>query len=363
MSRKIRIVTIAGARPQYIKLLPLHRELDAHKIDHRIINTGQHYDHAMAGVFFEELRLPRPAANLAIGSGTAAEMTAKIIAGAARVLKRLAPDLVTVIGDTNSTLGGALAAAQMRIPVAHIEAGLRCFDMSVPEELNRVVTDRISNLLLCPTPQAVKNLKTEGITCGVYNTGDILYDVLALAMPSRSEVKDFLMRHDLTRSEYLLVTLHRADSVDVKATLKVLSKMLLSLKIRTLFPLHPRTRKRLEEFGLMTAIQKSRRLQIIEPLGYRDALSALAACRMALTDSGGLQREAYFLRIPTLLLRPVTEWVEMNRAGGSKIVGFDQQLMERGLASTDFHWDERGICRTGASRRIARRLVDLVRGQ
>lgn len=361
MSRKARIVTIAGARPQFIKLSPLHRELSARNIDHCIINTGQHYDYSMAGVFFKELHLPKPAANLAVGPGFASEMTARIIEGCAKALRRLAPDTVAVIGDTNSTLGGALAAVQLGLPLAHIEAGLRCFDLLVPEEVNRVVTDRIANLLLCPTAQSVKNLKAEGIRKGVFNTGDLLYDVLADAKPDKKYAAEFLQRHKLVKGEFLLATIHRADSVDVEENLKVLTKMLVSLKTKAILPLHPRTRKRLVEFGLMKAVKKSKNLIIVEPFGYRDTLAALMSCRMVLTDSGGLQREAYYLKTPTLLLRPVTEWVEINRAGGSKIVGFDLTKLARGLASTDFRFSDRGFCRAGAARRIADRLVEFAR--
>ncbi len=358
MSRRLRIVTIAGARPQFIKLSPLHRELEALKVDHRIINTGQHYDYTMAGVFFKELGLPSPAADLAVGSGSAGAMTARIIEGTAAALKELAPDLVTVIGDTNSTLGGAIAAAQLKLKVAHIEAGLRCFDMSVPEELNRVITDRIAQLLLCPTVQSVKNLKSEGITRGVYNTGDLLYDVLTTTRPNKTEAKDFLRRYNLADGEFLLATIHRADSVDIKKNLSLLVKMLLSVKLPTLFPLHPRTRKRLSEFGLLAGLQKSRFVRLVEPFGYGDTLAAISACRMVLTDSGGLQREAYFLKTPALLLRSVTEWVEINRAGGSKIIGFDLAKFASGLASNDFRFADRTMCRTGASRRIASRLAE-----
>lgn len=358
MSRKARIATIAGARPQFIKLSPLHRELSARKIDHCIINTGQHYDYLMAGVFFKELRLPKPAANLAVGSGSASEMTAKIIEGTSKALKRLAPDAVVVIGDTNSTLGGALAATQLGLPLAHIEAGLRCFDLKVPEELNRVVTDRIANLLLCPTVASVENLRTEGISKNVFNTGDLLYDVLAEAKPDKFYVEDFLHKHKLSKGEFLLATIHRADSVDVRANLAVLTKMLTSLKTTTILPLHPRTRKRLVEFGLMAAVKRAKNLMIADPLGYRDTLAALMSCGMVLTDSGGLQREAYFLKTPTLLLRSVTEWVEINRCGGSKIVGFDRNKLAHGLASTDFRFTDRSFCRTGASRRIADRLAE-----
>ncbi len=207
--------------------------------------------------------------------------------------------------------------------------------------------------------QSVKNLKNEGIARGVFNTGDLLYDVLATARPDRVEVEEFLLRQTLKKGEYLLATIHRADSVDVKENLSALAKMLLSLRTTTLFPLHPRTRKRLSEFGLLAALRKSRYLRLVEPFGYRDTLAALSGCRMVLTDSGGLQREAYFLKTPTLLLRSVTEWVEIHRAGGSKIVGFDRTKFAGGLQSSDFCFQDRSFCRTGAARRIARRLADL----
>jgi UDP-N-acetylglucosamine 2-epimerase len=359
MSRKTRIVTIVGARPQYIKLASLHRELSQLAIDHRVINTGQHYDDSMAGVFFKELQLPLPIVNLGVGSGDAGTMTARILDGCTGALKKLSPNLVVVIGDTNSTLGGALAAAQLRLPLAHIEAGLRCFDMTVPEELNRVVTDHVANFRFCPTPQSLQNLRSEGINRGAYLTGDILYDIISLAKPDRQRRADFLRKYQLKQGEFFLVTIHRADSVDKKENLATLVRMLHSLHQDILFPLHPRTRKRLIDFGLFRSFKNSRHIRIIDPLGYRDSLAAVMTSRMVLTDSGGLQREAYFLKIPTLLLRDVTEWVEINRNGGSKIVGFDIDKLSRGVKGKGFRFDNRSICRIGASRRIAERLVDL----
>jgi UDP-GlcNAc3NAcA epimerase len=358
MSRRKRIVTIVGARPQYIKLAPLHRELAVLRLDHQIINTGQHYDRNMAGVFFSELRLPRPAANLGVGSGSAGEMTSRIIAGCAKALKKLAPDVVVVVGDTNSTLGGALAAVQLNLPVAHVEAGLRCFDLSVPEELNRVVTDRIASLWFCPTPESVANLKREGITRNVFLSGDLLYDVVASERPDRRAVDHFLREQELTREEYLLATVHRADSVDRRENLRAVVRLLKSTKETILFPLHPRTRRRLEEFGLFSILHKARHVKLVEPLNYRDSLAAICGSRMVLTDSGGLQREAYFLKVPTLLLRDVTEWVEINRSGGSKIVGVDRSKFVRGLSGSGFHFSNRSLCRIGAARRIARKIGD-----
>lgn len=357
MSRKKRIATIVGARPQYIKLAPLHRELSALKLDHQIINTGQHYDRNMAGVFFRELNLPKPAVDLGVGSGNTGEMTARVIAGCAKALERLAPDLVIVIGDTNSTLGGALAAVQLRLPLAHIEAGLRCFDLSVPEELNRVVTDRIADFCFCPTPAAVANLKREGITRRVYLSGDMLYDVLAAARPDKLFVDSFLREQALRKGEYLLATIHRADSVDRKEHLQALVRLLLSTKEPVLFPLHPRTKRRLDEFGLMAALAKSKQIKLVEPLSYLDSLAAIMGSRMVLTDSGGLQREAFFLKVPTLLLREVTEWVEINRCGGSRIVGFDRTKFAHGLSGQGFKFTSRGLCKAGAAGRIARKIV------
>lgn len=358
MSPRKRIVTVVGARPQYIKLAPLHRELSAFKLDHQIINTGQHYDRNMAGVFFSELRLPRPVVNLGVGSGNASEMTARIIAGCAKALARLAPDLVIVIGDTNSTLGGALAAAQLHLPIAHIEAGLRCHDLTVPEELNRVVTDRISQLWFCPTPNSVANLKREGISKNVYLSGDMLYDILVSEKPSRAAVRQFLGEQSLVQGEYLLATIHRADSVDRKENLQAVVRLLLAAKEAVLFPLHPRTHRRLEEFCLLSTLKRARHLRLVEPLQYRDALAAIIGSRMVLTDSGGLQREAYYLKVPTLLLRGVTEWVEINRAGGSKIVGLDRAKFNSGLSGRGFKFSDRSLCRIGAARRIARKIVD-----
>ncbi len=288
-------------------------------------------------------------------------MTARVIDGCCKALKKLSPDLVVVIGDTNSTLGGAIAAAQMQLPLAHIEAGLRCHDMSVPEELNRAVTDRISNLLLCPTPQSVKNLKDEGITRGVYLCGDVLYDVLTHANPNREFAQSFLELHGLSFGGYYLATIHRADSVDSKENLTKLVSMLTAQKAPVLFPVHPRTQKNLRKFGLLGKLSGSKHIYMTEPLGYRESLAAISGSRMVLTDSGGLQREAYFLRVPTLLLREVTEWVEINRSGGSKIVGFDRAKLLREIKSGNFRFANRGICRLGASRRIARRLVEFVR--
>lgn len=361
LSRRARIVTIVGARPQYIKLAPLQRALAPLGLDHRIINTGQHYDYQMAGVFFRELELPKPAANLEVGSAEAAEMTARILERCAVALRRLRPDLVVVIGDTNSTLGGALAAAQLHLPLAHIEAGLRCFDLGTPEELNRLVTDHVARHLYCPTPQAVANLKTEGIATGVSLTGDLLYDVLTDTLPGARETSAILEVLKLTPQSYYVVTLHRADSVDDRVKLTTLVEMLSALPAPTIFPVHPRTRERLRSFKLMGRLRQSKSVRLVEPVGYQQMLALIRSCRMLLTDSGGLQREAYFLRRPTALLREVTEWVEIVRSGGSVVVGFDPEKLRKTLTGHRFSFSNRTFCRTGAATRIARKLAAAAR--
>jgi len=360
LSRKARIVTIVGARPQYIKLAPLQRALAPLGLDHRVINTGQHYDYQMAGVFFRELKLPKPAANLAVGSADAAEMTARILERCAVQLRRLSPDLVVVIGDTNSTLGGALAAAQLHLPLAHIEAGLRCFDLGTPEELNRLVTDHVAQHRYCPTPQAVANLKAEGITTGVSLTGDLLYDVLTDTLPGAHETGAILKSMSLTPDSYYVATLHRADSVDDCVNLTTLVEMLCALPAPTIFPVHPRTRERLRSFKLLGRLRNSKSVRLVEPVGYRQMLALIGGCRILLTDSGGLQREAYFLRRPTALLRNVTEWVEIVRSGGSVIVGFDPARLRQALTKHRFSFSDRTFCRAGAAARIARKLAAAV---
>ncbi len=353
----MRIATIVGARPQYIKLAPLHRELQRRRVDHKVINSGQHYDYEMAGVFFRELSLPRPAVNLAVGSSDAASMTSRILEKCAVALKKLSPDLVVVIGDTNTTLGGALAAVQLGLPLAHVEAGLRCFDLRTPEELNRIVTDRISSLHLCPTPQSVENLRAEGIRKSVFLTGDLLYDVLSQLVPAPKVVATAIETHGMKPGEYYLVTLHRAESVDRREVLQAMVRQIGRLPGDVVFPVHPRTLKQLRRNGLISRLQRNKRLKLIEPVGYREMLALLAGCKMLLTDSGGLQREAYFLKKPTLLLRDVTEWVEIVANGGSMIVGANTGALQRGLARARFSFDNRSICRKGAARRIADRIV------
>lgn len=353
----MRIVSVVGARPQYIKLAPLHRELTDHKLEHLVINTGQHYDHNLSAVFFGELALPKPAVDLKVGSAAAAVMVARILELSARALRRLAPDLVVVYGDTNSTLGGALAAVQLGIPIAHVEAGLRCFDLAVPEEVNRVLTDHVSAMHFCPTTQSKRNLASEGIKQRVHLTGDILYDVLNSAMPSRSEIGKYLQDLGLEPQSYLLLTCHRAGTVDNRESLARLVKLLERVKESVIFPLHPHTKKRLAQYGLMRQLRSNANVRIIPPCGYRESLALIASARRVLTDSGGVQREAYRLKVPSLIIRDVTEWVEILKARGGMLVGFDASKWAEGLNRRRFSFRDRAVCRAGAASRMAQLLA------
>jgi len=356
----MRIVSIVGARPQYIKLTPLHAELARRNVEHLVINTGQHYDFELAGVFFHELSLPKPKINLSVGSASTSEMVARILERSAKALRKLSPDIVVVYGDTNTTLGGALAAVQLNIPLAHVESGLRCFDLTVPEELNRVITDRISTIHFCPTPQSVVNLQKEGVRKKVYLTGDLLYDVQKACMPDQSQILRILNRFDVAEHKFLLMTVHRADTVDDRKKLTKLVSMISAIKEPIVFPLHPRTRKRLTEFKLSEKLTRRANIKIVKPCGYSDTLGLIKTSRMVLTDSGGIQREAYRLKVPTLLLREVTEWIEILQSGGSMLVGFNRRRLAQGLAKRKFNFSNRVICRAGASRRIAEHLSGMV---
>jgi UDP-N-acetylglucosamine 2-epimerase len=355
----MRAVSIVGARPQYIKLAPLHRELELQGIDHQVVNTGQHYDYNLSDVFFEQLQLPKVTFNLEVGSGGASEMVGKILERSARALRQLSPDLVLVYGDTNSTLGGALAAAQLNLTLLHVEAGLRCYDLSIPEELNRVITDRISRYLFAPTRIARRNLMFEGRNKSVYITGDVLYDVVRLALPRKREAVSIVQQLGVIPGQYLLLTCHRSETVDFKENLVQLLALLRLVAEPVIFLLHPRTKKRLEEFQLVEKLLSLEHVLVLRPCGYRESLALISQARAVLTDSGGIQREAYRLRTPTLVLRDMTEWLEIFFAGGSKIVGLDRERFMTALYESQFDFSDRTICRSGASARIAKLITKL----
>lgn len=284
------------------------------------MHTGQHYDYEMSGVFFDGLELPPADVNLEVGSGGHGWQTGRMLEGIEKVLQAERPERVLVYGDTNSTLAGALAASKLHVPVAHVEAGLRSFNRRMPEEINRVIADHVSDLLFCPSDVAVKNLATEGVTRGVHEVGDVMLDVLNWTR-KRAEVKlpDTLQKFGLKAGKYLLVTLHRSENTDAPERLGAIVSALNALPEPALFPMHPRSRKMLAAGGH----QLGTHVRTIEPLGYFEMVQMSGAARMILTDSGGLQKEAYWMGVPCVTLRDETEWVETVEAGWNMLAGAD----------------------------------------
>ena len=316
----MKIISIIGARPQFIKCAPLSRAI-RREHEEIIIHTGQHYDSGMSDVFFDELNIPRPDYNLGIGSGPHGEQTALMLIEIEKVLLKEQPGLVLVYGDTNSTLAGALAASKLHIKVAHVEAGLRSFDHSMPEEINRVMTDHISNILFCPTETAVKNLKNEGITDGVYNVGDVMLDALGNNRNIAEEKSTILNDLDLTPKQFMVATVHRPANTNSKENLSSIVKAFCSTDETIVLPIHPRTEKYLKEYGLWYEL--CQRVKVIPPVGYLNMLNLMANSNKILTDSGGIQKEAYMLGVPCVTMRENTEWVETVEDGWNVLVGAD----------------------------------------
>jgi UDP-N-acetylglucosamine 2-epimerase len=344
----MKVVTIVGARPQFIKVGAVCRAIEKYnrrassknQIDEILVHTGQHYDYLMDKVFFEELELPKPVYHLGVGSGSHAQQTGMMLKRLEAVLEKEKPDGVVVYGDTNSTLAGALTAAKLNIPVVHVEAGLRSYVRSMPEEINRVVTDHLSTFLFCPTSQAVKNLAKEGIkpSAGriVRNVGDVMYDSI-LYYSKKAEKKSTILKDlglismkDLKVPpsifripNYYLVTLHRAENTDDPKKLKSILKALNEIggKIPVVLPLHPRTKKMLHTFCL-SPLRGT--IKLIDPVSYFDMLSLERQAKAILTDSGGVQKEAYWFNVPCFTLRDETEWVETVRSGWNTLVGTEE---------------------------------------
>jgi UDP-N-acetylglucosamine 2-epimerase (non-hydrolysing)/UDP-GlcNAc3NAcA epimerase len=328
----MRITTVIGNRPQFVKAAAVSHRL-REVGEEMTIHTGQHYDDELSGIFFAELGLPLPDRELAVGSGTSSDQTARMLAALEPELAAAAPDLVLVYGDTNSTLAGALAGAQASVPVAHVEAGMRSFDRSMPEELNRVLTDHASTLLLCSTPTAVDNLERESVAGEVHLVGDVMADVALTFAPLAESRSRALAEHGVEEGEYLLVTAHRAGNVDDRRRLERLVTLLEALPLPAVFPVHPRTRARLEAApDLADRLAGAPGVRLTRPLGYLDFLKLLASSRALLTDSGGAQKEAYLLGVPCLTLRDRTEWIETVEAGWNQLVDLDS---DAALAALD----------------------------
>ncbi|UVE19033.1 UDP-N-acetylglucosamine 2-epimerase (non-hydrolyzing) [Pseudomonas sp. LS44] len=320
-----KIVTIVGARPQFIKAAAVSREILKHpgRLEEVIVHTGQHYDPNMSQVFFDELEIPLPKYNLEISGGGHGAMTGRMLEGIEQILLDERPDWVLIYGDTNSTLAGALAAAKLHIPVAHVEAGLRSFNMHMPEEINRILADRVSTLLLCPTEIAMRNLADEGIRKGVSNVGDVMYDVSLYFRGLAARRSTILAHLGLTSSRYVLATCHRAENTDDPARLREIVAGLqgIARKTTVVLPLHPRTRQALVSQQLLCSLEG---VVLTEPLPFLDMISLELSAAAIVTDSGGVQKEAFFFQVPCITVRDETEWVESVDLGWNTLVGASQ---------------------------------------
>ena len=325
-----RIMFVIGARPQFFKTAPIIKEIlnRRRSADIAIVHSGQHYDPEMSSIFFRELQIPKPIADLHVGSGSHATQTAKIMQRLEKELVLARPDIVLVPGDTNTTLGGALAAAKLNIPVAHVEAGLRSNDLTMPEEINRRLTDHCSTLLFSPTRNAASNLRKEGFQEQIHLTGDTMVDALETAMPVVEKRENAtLNKLRATRANFVLVTLHRPSNVDDPSRLGQIHHALrkIARRLPVIFPAHPRTRSRLAQIGLLSESKKYG-VNLIAPQGYVESLALMKNSACLLTDSGGMQKEAFLLRIPCVTLRPNTEWPETLQANANRLVTDPQRI-------------------------------------
>lgn len=358
----LKMVTVVGARPQFIKAAAVSLAAAARRGSELIevlVHTGQHYDEMMSDVFFDELGIAAPAYNLGIAGGTHGAMTGKMLEALERVLLEERPDWVLIYGDTNSTLAAALAASKLHMPVAHVEAGLRSYNMRMPEEVNRIVSDRLSSLLLCPTQTAVANLAKEGLSSGVHLVGDVMYDV-ALHFANIAEKRtDILARLGVTPKGYVLATCHRAENTDDPKNLGgiVLGLAGIAASRPVILPLHPRTRAKIREYGMLGALGG---VMVIEPVSYLDMIALERNAEVIVTDSGGVQKEAFFYRVPCITAREETEWVETVDAGWNTLVGADSVEMTEAVKR---HTEQRRVeANPYGAGDAAKRILDLLLG-
>jgi len=337
----MKVVSVVGARPQFVKAALVSKALSLAGLREVLVHTGQHYNSNMSDVFFDELGVPAPDVNLEVGYGSHAAQTAAMLLGDEEVMLSEKQDWVLVYGDTNSTLAGALAAAKLHIPVAHVEAGLRSFNRAMPEELNRIAADHFSSLLLCPSQTAVKNLAAEGVTKGVHLVGDVMYDAVLYFIGRARECSTVLKKLNLEPKTYSLATVHRAENTDNPLRLRSIMAAFAKIDGPVVFPIHPRTIKMLlqedknadgppsttDHGSRWVEVQKKLpdNVQVIEAVGYLDMLMLEQHAKMILTDSGGIQKEAYWLDVPCVTLRDETEWVETVEAGWNVLAGADTQ--------------------------------------
>lgn len=328
------IVSIVGARPQFIKAAPVSRAI-RRNMREILVHTGQHYDGNLSKTFFDELGIPIPDYNLDVGSGGHGEQTGLMMERIEKVLSSEKPDLVLVYGDTNSTLAGAVDAAKLRVPLGHVEAGLRSFNRGMPEEINRILADHCSDFLFCPTLTSVRNLKNEGIVSGVHLTGDVMFDAALMFAEAAQDRTCILERLGVKPKEYLLCTVHRAENTDSEANLKSIVNALAACGKKVVFPAHPRTGKFLSLYGLDDLLIRHPSILRIDPVGYFDMIQLERHASAILTDSGGVQKESYFYRVPCITLRDETEWVETVEDGWNRLAGADTESILDAIRS--FH--------------------------
>lgn len=331
-SGKSTLASVVGARPQFIKAAVVSRALERAGVDEFIVHTGQHYDYGMSELFFSELAIPEPRLNLATGSGPHGRQTGAMLEALERVFQETGPRIVLIYGDTNSTLAGALAAAKLHIPVAHVEAGLRSFNMRMPEEINRILADRISSLLFCPSETAVENLRREGVADGVEMCGDVMYDA-ALFYAGRAPELSKTAAAPFAEKEFYLATVHRAENTDDPQRLENILTALAALPRPVVLPMHPRTRNRIAELRL----DPGGALAVVDPVGYLEMVALERAAKVIFTDSGGMQKEALFHGTPCVTLRDETEWVETVEAGWNILAGADPQAIAEAAAHFESH--------------------------
>jgi len=360
-----KIITVIGARPQIIKAAAISRAISnhfSHQMEELIVHTGQHYDENMSEVFFHELGIPKPAFNLNVGSGSHGSMTAKMLEGLESLFIHEKPDAVIVYGDTNSTIAAALAAAKIYIPVIHVEAGLRSFNKAMPEELNRIACDHMSSLLFSPTQAGMENLKKEGFDLttvqkasidrpNVYHCGDVMYDNSLFFSELSEEKSRVLENNDLYKNQFILCTIHRDTNTDEATNLNAIFNALLRIQEETdldiILPLHPRTKKKMDELlndKLREKLKQSSAIKIIPPAGFLDIIALEKHAKLIVTDSGGLQKEAFFFHKPCVILREQTEWIEIIENGNARLAGSNEELIVRQslemLAKSDFSYPD-----------------------
>lgn len=355
----MKIITVIGARPQFIKAAAVSNKLRK-KNKEILIHTGQHYDENMSKIFFEELNIPYPEYNLSVGSGGHGRQTGEMLIKLEDIYHKEKPDMVLVYGDTNSTLAGTLTASKMLIPVVHIEAGLRSFNKAMPEEQNRIITDHLSELLFAPTATAVKNLKNEGILKNVYNVGDVMFDAVLHFEEVARKKSRIIQALNIDDKEFLLTTIHRAENTNDISRLRNIIEALNEAGTTVILPLHPRTKKYMQDYGL----KFNHNIKVIEPIGYLDMLLLERNCIKIVTDSGGVQKEAFFMHKPCVTMRDETEWIETVENDWNRIVGTDKEKILKAIVEFKPRMPQRNIFGNGkASDRICEIIESRAEGR